>query len=199
MVGKWLSILGLTLDDVTLVNMDQPSAVPAFEKGIGDAVCLWAPFIFAARQRGWLSAGNMGQMNCDTVSELVGDKDWCDKNPELVAKFLRVFFRASKLILEEGPSDRLVELHRQYMNEFAGMRMTLDENRQDMIIHPRYSYEESLALLDDSGGISQIDQWQYDFAAFFESLGRYSPAEIQQFKDSKINTDKFMKMVKLPL
>ena len=46
MVGKWLKILGLTENDVTLVNMEQPSAVPAFEKGIGDAVCLWAPFTF---------------------------------------------------------------------------------------------------------------------------------------------------------
>lgn len=199
MVGKWLEILGLTPEDVTLVNMDQPSAVPAFEKGIGDAVCLWAPFTFAAENRGWKSAGTMTDMKCPTVSQLVGDKDWCDKNPELVAKFLRVYFRASDMLIDEGPSDRIVKEYRQYMNEFAGIRMSDEEAKMDIIIHPRWSFEESLALMDDSKGLSQSTQWQYDVADFFASIGRFSPAEVQQFKDNKINTDKFLRMVVLPI
>lgn len=198
-VGKWLEILGLTTDDVTLVNMDQPSAVPAFEKGIGDVVCLWAPFTFAAEARGWPTVGTMSDMDCPTVSSLVGDKDWCDKNPELVAKFLRVFFRTSDMLNTEGPSDRIVKEYQQYMNEFAGIRMSEKEARDDIIIHPRWSYEESLALLDGSKGTSQADTWQYDVSDFFAGIGRFSPAEVQKFKDAKINTDKFMKLVQLPI
>ncbi len=199
MVGKWLAILGLKPEDVKMVNMDQPSAVPAFEKGIGDAVCLWAPFTFAAESRGWKLAGTMTDMKCPTVSFLVGDKDWCDKNPELVAKFLRVYFRASGMIAEEGPSERLAKLHQQYMNEFAGMRMSLEENVADLRIHPRWTYEEALALMDGSSGLSQADKWQYDVADFFGSIGRYSAPEVQKFKDAHIVTDKFMKQVALPL
>lgn len=202
MVGKWLDILGLSINDVKLVNMDGASMVPAFEKGIGDALCAWAPFTFAAEARKWPLVGTMGDMKCDTVSALVGDKEWCDKNPEIVAKFLRVYFRASKMILEEGPSDRLAKLHQQCLNEFGGVRMTLEESRQDLIIHPRYSYEESLALMDrskNSSGISQADQWQFDFADFFENIGRYTPAEIKKFKDNRINDDRFLKMVQMPI
>lgn len=200
MVGKWLSILGLSVDDVKLVNMDQPSAVPAFEKGIGDAVCLWAPFTFAAEQRGWPSAGTMADMKCDTVSTLVGDREWCEKNPELVARFLRVFFRASKMIMEEGPTERLAKLHQECMNEFAGVRMDLEENKKDILIHPRFTYEEALALMTPGADSrSQVDKWQQDFAAFFESIGRYSPAEIQKFKDARINDIKYLQMVELPI
>ena len=41
-----------------------------------------------------------------TVSSIVGDKDWCDRNPESAAKLLRVCSRTSKMQIEEGPSDR---------------------------------------------------------------------------------------------
>ena len=200
MVGKWLSILGLTIDDVKLVNMDGPSMIPAFEKGIGDALCTWAPFTFAAESRNWPKAGTMSDMKCDTVSALVADKDWSDANPELVAKFLRVYFRASNMIAEEGPSDRLAKLHQEYLNEFGGVRMTLEESRQDLIIHPRYTFDECMALMDrGTSGVSQAEQWLNDFADFFEAVGRYSPAEIQKLKDANIITDKFMKMVELPI
>ncbi len=198
-VGKWLEILGLTFKDVTLVNMDQPSAVPAFEKGIGDAVCLWAPFTFAAESRGWVDAGSMSAMDCPTVSAIVGDKDWCDKNPELVAKFLRVYFRASNMLMEEGPSARIVKDYQQYMNEFAGIRMSAEEAKQDIVIHPRWTYAESLALLDNSKGVSQADAWQFSVADFFASIGRFSPAEVQKFKDAKINNNKFLKQVQQPI
>ncbi len=199
MIGKWLDILGLKMSDVTLVNMDQPSAVPAFEKGIGDAVCLWAPFTFAAQSRGWFNAGSMTAMDAITVSSIVGDKDWCDKNPELVAKFLRVWFRASNMMREEGSSPRIVKDYQQYMNEFAGVRMSAEEAKQDIDIHPRWSYEEVMGLLDNSKGISRADKWQFDVAEFFGSIGRFSPAEIKKFKDAKINTDKFLKQVQLPI
>ena len=199
MIGKWLSILGLTEADVTLVNMEQPSAVPAFEKGIGDAVCLWAPFTFVADSRKWQRAGSMTDMDCITVSSLVGDKKWCDEHPDLVAKFLRVYLRGSNMLREEGPSPRIIKEYRQYMNEFAGIRMTDEEAKLDIQIHPRWSYEEIMALLDRSKGESQADKWQNSVADFFGSIKRFSPAEIKKFKDAQINTDKFLKQVQLPI
>ena len=199
MVGKWLEILGLTMNDVTLVNMEGASMIPAFDKGIGDAICTWAPFTFAAQARKWPSAGTMEQMGCPTVSSIVGDKEWCDANPELVAKFMRIFYRTANMLREEGPSDRIVKEYIQYMNEFAGIKMTAEEAKQDIIIHPRWSYEETMKLIDQSKGVSIAEQWQYDVADFFASVGRFTPKEIQKYKDAKVNTDKFMKLVQLPI
>ncbi len=199
MVGKWLEILGLKEGDVTLVNMDQPSAVPAFEKGIGDAVCLWAPFTFVAEDRGWFKAGSATDMDAITVSSYVGDKDWCDKNPELVEKFLRIHFRVANMLREEGPSPRIVAEYKQYMNDFCGIKLNDAEAKKDLEIHPRWSYEETVALLDNSKGPSQADMWQNDVANFFASIGRFSPQEVERFKKNNINTDKFLKKVELPI
>lgn len=198
-VGKWLELYGLTTDDVKMVNMEQASIIPAFEKGIGDAICVWAPFTLAAESRGWHLAGNMGDTNANTLSALIGDKDWCDKNPELVAKFLRVYFRASQMLIEEGPSERIAKLHQQYMNEFAGMRMSLEENITDINIHPRLSFQDALALMDASKGEPVVEQYLNNFADFFVSLGRYTPAEVEKLHAAHIVTDKFMKMVELPI
>ena len=56
-----------------------------------------------------------------------------------------------------------------------------------------------MKLIDQSKGVSIAEQWQYDVADFFASVGRFTPKEIQKYKDAKVNTDKFMKLVQLPI
>ncbi len=200
LIGKWLEVLGLTFDDVTLVNMDQASAVPAFERKIGDAVCLWAPYTFAADRNGWLLAGTGATLKAPSVASYVGDREWCDANPDLVAKFLRVHFRVAKMMREEGNSDRIVELHRQYMNEFCGIRMTKEESKGDLELHPRWTYEESLAVMTkEPGGRSKAEQWQDQIAAFFVGIDRFSKEEVAKLQNPDVVTDKFMRRVELPI
>ena len=198
-VGKWLEVLGLTLNDVTLVNMDQSSALPAFERNIGDAVCLWAPFTFTAERNKWHLAAMGSTLKATTVSSYVGDREWCDKNPELVAKFLRIHFRVAQMMRDEGNSPRIIELHRKYMNEFCGIRMTYEESKSDLEIHPRWIYTEALAIMDNSQGRSKAEQWQDEITAFFVKIGRFSSQEITKIKSGDNVTDKFLKQVKLPI
>lgn len=200
MLGKWLDALGLTFDDVTLVNMDQASAVPAFENNIGDAVGLWAPFVFAAERNGWQLAATGGSLKMPTLASYVGDREWCDANPDLVAKFLRVHFRVAKMMREEGLSPRIVELHRQYMNEFCGLRMTAEESKRDLELHPRWTYEESLDVMTrKNGGRSMAEQWQDSIMHFFVGIGRFSKKDEEKLRSGDNVTDKFMKLVELPL
>jgi len=199
MAGKWLEIFGLTPNDVKMVNMDATSIVPAFEKGVGDAAFLWAPLTFAAEARGWPSGGTMEQIGSPTVSALVGDRDWCDANPELVAKFLRIWFRTNNMVVAEGPSDRIVAEYRQFMNDFSGIKLTPEEAKKDIQVNPCWTYEEVMKLVDTSNGMSQAERWQLDVADFFVSIGRFTPQEIEKFKAAKVNTDKFLKMVQLPI
>ncbi len=50
-MSSWLKVLGLKDSDVEVKQMDQSSAVAAFEKGIGDVAVLWAPYCYAAKKR----------------------------------------------------------------------------------------------------------------------------------------------------
>jgi len=195
-VGKWLAVFGLTEKDVKMVNMDQASMIPAFEKGIGDAMALWAPFTFAAERKGYKRVTSGAACAANTHSMYIADKDWAEKNPELVAKFLRVSFRTSDMLRAEGASPRLIEEYQKFMNEFCGIKMSIEEARYDLECHPRWNLEEAVALTDDSKGESTYARDQREAAEFFTGLGRYSEAELDRFNKSGFVTGKYLQLLK---
>ena len=52
-LSHWLRVLGLKESDVTIKNIDQAQGLAAFDSGIGDGVCLWAPHMFFGIDKGW--------------------------------------------------------------------------------------------------------------------------------------------------
>lgn len=57
-LSVWLRVLGLTEKDIVLKNMDQAQALSAYEDGIGDGVCLWAPHAYVGEAKGWKLVAN---------------------------------------------------------------------------------------------------------------------------------------------
>ena len=192
-VGKWLEILGLKESDVKITNMEQPSIVAAFEKGIGDVASVWAPFTFTCEARGWVKAGSTGTTKANTATVLVGDKKWCEANPQLVAKFLRVYFRVSDVMRKEGPSPEMVKAYQEFMNDFCGTKMSAEDAKKEMEVHPRWTLAEAIKLSAGNND-SSIAKWQVQAAAFFTSMGRFSPAELEKFKKTDLVTDKYLKI-----
>lgn len=194
-IGKWLNALGLKESDVKLTNLDQSSIPVAFEKGIGDVASVWAPFNFTLQRMGMVKAGSTRSSKAFTATTLVGDKEWCDANPELVAKFLRVYFRASQAINEQKGSDKIVALYRDFLNDFCGLKSQPQEAAQDLAVHPRWSLEEALKLSTPNGSNpSTMTTWLNNSVEFFASIGRFSANEAEKFKKANIATDKFLKM-----
>ncbi|MFR4119567.1 MAG: ABC transporter substrate-binding protein [Bilophila wadsworthia] len=86
-LSSWLKALGLTEKDVTIKNMDQASALAAFEYGIGDIVTLWAPLTYVGEKRGWKVASTPHDCYRGLPIVIVADREFADKNPEVTAKF----------------------------------------------------------------------------------------------------------------
>ncbi|MHC1713247.1 MAG: ABC transporter substrate-binding protein [Solidesulfovibrio sp.] len=193
-VGKWLEILGLKENDVKITNMEQPSIVAAFEKGIGDVASVWAPFTFTCESRGWIKAGSTGTTGAQTATVLVGDKKWCEANPQLVAKFLRVYFRVSAAMHKEGTSPEMVKAYQAFMNDFCGTKMSAEDAKKEMEVHPRWTLAEATKLSDSSKGEAEVAQWENQAADFFTKMGRFSPAELEKFKKNALVTDKYLKI-----
>jgi ABC-type nitrate/sulfonate/bicarbonate transport system substrate-binding protein len=193
-IGKWLEILGLKESDVKITNMDMSSIVPAFEKGIGDVASVWAPVSFECESRGWVKAGSTGTTKAITATCLVGDKEWCDKNPELTSKFLRVYFRVSQIMKKEGASPEMIKSYQEFMNDFCGMKMSAEDAKNDLLVHPRWTLAEATKLNDAAAGESQMTKWLNEAAEFFTKMGRFSAPELEKFKKNNIVTDKFLKL-----
>ena len=193
-LSTWLKTLGLSDKDVIIKNMDQPQAMAAFEAGVGDVVVLWAPFIFTGAEKGWKKAADLKDCGAAIQLVLVGDKEFCDKNPEKVVKFLKMYFKGIDLKLKEG--EKLLPDYKKFYKEWAGMDMSDKAAREDFITHPVYSLDEQLKLFDSSKGPSQVQQWQDNILNFFTDQGRFTPAERDKVLKTPYITDKFLKMLK---
>lgn len=192
-MSLWLKALGLTDKDVVIKNMDPAQCVAAFEKGIGDAVVLWAPQMYNGLKKGWKVASDVKKAGGFVPIVLIGDKEFCDKNPETVAKFLKIYFRGIDLIRKEGV--KLAPDYSRFLN-WAGLRMTEEEAKMDLELHPVFTLQEQLKMFDSSNGPSQVQIWQKDLVKFFTDLGKLKPAEGEKLMTGFYITDKFLKMVK---
>ena len=197
-LSHWLRVLGLKESDVTIKNIDQAQGLAAFDSGIGDGVCLWAPHMFFGIDKGWKVAGTPNTCGVGLPTVLMGDKKFCDANPELVAKFLRVFLRSANMLQKETPESLAPEYCR-FFQEFVGKSFTPEMAALDIKTHPVFNLEEQLALFDGSKGQSKAAKWMADIAEFFAGVGRITPDELKVVKDGSYATDKFLKLVKQPI
>lgn len=199
-MGVYLNAFGLKDKDVVVKNMDQASIMAAFEKGIGDFACLWAPYTYTAEEKGWKEVANVDTCNAAIPITLIGDKEFCDKNPEVVAKFLRVMFRSINKLKEEGATPENIKLFQKMYKEWAGMEYTEQAAKKDIEMHPVWKLEEQLKLFSkDSKKESQVQRWERLLAEFLHDNGRLKAEELAKVKKMDWVTDKFLKMVKTPI
>jgi len=191
-MSLWLKALGLTDKDVVIKNMDPAQCVAAFEKGIGDAVVLWAPQMYNGLKKGWKVASDVKKAGGFVPIVLIGDKEYCDKNPEEVARFLKVYFQGIDLIRKDGT--KLTPEYTKFL-KWAGLNMTEEEAKMDLELHPVFTLDEQIKMFDSSKGESQVQVWQKDLVKFFTELGKLKPAEGEKLLSGYYITDKFLKMV----
>ncbi len=192
-MSLWLKSLGLTDKDVIIKNMDPAQCVAAFEKGIGDAVVLWAPQMYNGMKKGWKIASDVKKAGGFVPIVLIGDKEYCDKNPEAVAKFLKVYFKGIDLIRKDGVA--LAPEYKKFLS-WAGLKMTEEEAKMDLEMHPVFTLDEQIKMFDTSAGQSQVQAWQKDLVKFFTELGKLKAEEGEKLQTGFYITDKFLKMAK---
>ncbi len=192
-MSLWLKTLGLTDKDVIIKNMDPAQCVAAYEKGIGDAVVLWAPQMYNGMKKGWKIASDVKKAGGFVPIVIIAEKEFCDKNPEQVAKFLGVYFKGIDLIRKEGT--KLSPDYSKFLR-WAGLKMTEEEAKMDLEMHPVFTLDEQIKMFDASKGTSQVAAWQKDLVTFFTELGRLKAEEGQKLQSGFYINDKFLKMVK---
>ena len=92
---------GIKSSDVEVVNMDPPTMVSAIEKGEVDAIVCWQPHILNAQSKLGDNAIILPSENIYTATWLIiVMKDYAEKNPEILGKFLRAIVKAENFVAE---------------------------------------------------------------------------------------------------
>lgn len=197
-VGRWLQAFGLSDKDVVLKNMDQAQVLAAFENKIGDAIGVWSPFLQIGQGKGWKKAANGSQLGLGIGVWMMCDKAYGDKNPETVAKALRVYMRGVRMLREE-PMETLLPVYKQFMTDWCGATLSDELMAQSIKDSPVLAYEEQLALFNADKGMSKAQDWLTEFAKFFVETKRITQADLDSIKGMPFATDAFLKKVQLPI
>ncbi len=197
-LSSWLKVLGLKDSDITIKNMDQAQALAAFDNNIGDGVALWAPHMYAGEAKGWKIVSDLKKCKVGNPIVLIADTKYAEANPEITAKFLRVYLRAVN-VLQTEPLENLVSDYQRFFLEWAGKNYTKQLSLVDMKTHPVFNLEQQLALFDNSKGMSTAQSWQAAIATFFASVGSITQDELKKVGDGSYATGKYLKLISAPI
>lgn len=192
-LSTWLAALGLTEKDVTIKNMEQASALAAFEYGIGDAVVLWAPLTYVGQNRGWLVASTPHMTGHPLPLLLCASKSFAEKHPDITARFIQVYQRGVEY-MKNTPTDKLVTDYLRFYSNWAGAEYTRKLAERDLKAHNIYTLSDLERLFDTSNGPSQVQQWFTHLAEFLASSGRISHQELEKIHGSGYVTGKYLKL-----
>ena len=192
-LSSYLNTVGLKDSDVKVMNLEQAQAVAAFDSGQGDFVTLWAPFMYTGLQKGWKVVASGDQVGANIPLLIVANKKFADENPELVVKFLDMYFQ--KIDEMKAKKGALAPEYKAFLKDWAGMDMTLEDSKLDLEKHPVFTLQEQLKMMDGSKGSSEVQQWMEGIAGFFTSQGKFTAAEKDKVLKSGFVNDKFIKML----
>ncbi|PRR76162.1 ABC transporter substrate-binding protein [Neomoorella humiferrea] len=190
-LSRYLKALGLTEADVKIQNLEQAQAVAAFESGAGDMVVLWAPFTYTGLRKGWKVVATAQQVDAIFPIIIMANKKFADEHPDLVVKFLDIYFQQIDKIKKEGKG--LADLYKAFLNDWGGLDISKEDAAMDIELHPVYDLKEQLAMFDSSNGPSKMEKLMGDIAEFFASQGKFTMEEKDKVMKSGFITDKFIK------
>ena len=122
-MSNWLKVLGLKDKDVIIKTWTRPKRLQLSNQASEMPLPFGRP-ILSGLDKGWKIAADLKMCGVALPVVIIGEKEFCDKNPELVAKSLRVFFRGINLINKEG--EKVLPEYKRFYKEWAGMDMTDD-------------------------------------------------------------------------
>lgn len=193
-LSSWLKVFGLKDADVKIQNLEQGQAVAAFDSGKGDIVSLWAPFSMTGFSKGWKMAANGPQCGANIPLVIITSKDFGDKNPEQVARFMKLYFQM--IDRQKKETVQQAGMYQKFLKEWAGMDMSMDLVKLDIDLHPMYDLEENLKIFDGSKGPSIAYKQMSAIADFFTDNKRFKPEEREKVMKRSFITDEFLKRVK---
>lgn len=169
MVDKYLSTAGLTINDIELVSATPADMSYMVRNGIVDAISVWEPSITRLVDNGDCRILAQGSdCGLEGVNTIVGRKDYCEANPEVVETVLKEYKKAADNISDT--SDETWEYVAKYLgldvSQVKSMlpkyRFTVDITKKDIeSLNDTINFLTRIGKLDKSYDISEYCNSNY--------------------------------------
>lgn len=169
MVDKYLSTAGLTINDIELVSATPADMSYMVRNGIVDAISVWEPSITRIVDNGDCRILAQGSdCGLEGINTIVGRKEFCEANPEVVETILKEYKRAADNISDT--SDETWEYVAKYLglevSQVKSMlpkyRFTVDITKKDIeSLNDTINFLTRIGKLDKSYDISEYCNSNY--------------------------------------
>ena len=174
-----LEKLGLTGDDITMVDMQVAQSYPAFKAGEADMVALWSPFGYQAEKDGWIKVSSAEAVGLDFYTLMIATDKAIKENPDLVQRWVETYIEATDVI-RNNQEDAVQWLYDFSLDE--GIMTTLDNCKMDIELRPFPTVEEQKQLMS-----GELQDLFLTFAQFLVDQGN-----LQQADYDKLATGSFI-------
>lgn len=159
-VQKWLEALGLTEDDIEIVQMDYASVYQAFESGEGDILATIGPYSTRARiahQDDWAIAGGFISLDLLQYENIVCSESAMKEKRDLLVSFIRMVADANDVLAKD--EDLLVDTYMNWMIE-NGKEVDKEEASMECIQKPVMTKEQIGSLIETDFGAYERMVWE---------------------------------------
>jgi sulfonate transport system substrate-binding protein len=189
-LARYLDDLGLSESDLKVLNLEQPQAVAAFERGEGDLVGFFSPYSYIGKAKGWKEVANGSDTGAKSLLAIISPRKWADENTDIVVDFLDAYFEAQEDLIRQGPV--LADEYKKFLMDYSALEISDDNARGDFEDIIFYTLKEHLENLENGN----FEKWTKESADFFYEKGKFTKEDRDKLEELHFGyTDKFMKLV----
>lgn len=150
--------------DVNVVNLNQQEIISAFATGTGKLAAAWAPNIYTLEEKAGSTVLCSGQdAGAIIPGALIARRDYAEKSPDMVAKYLAVYLRGVSFI--RNNKDEAVKLMKDFY-ALTGVELPEKYLAREIETRPMYTLTEQLEIMNAQSGESEVQKW-------FGGLGQF--------------------------
>lgn len=187
-----LEAVGLSLEDVNVINMEVNSANTAFKAGEGDALISWLALSVDAADEGFVKAAVCNKVGGDSPSVIYATAAACE-DPELVNTVLDVYYQTTRWMAEH--MDETVQYYYDHLYN-NGVTATMDECRAVVEGIPYHTVEESRDyMVKGASGERRLMNCFADIMDFLIKQGSYTEDDLQQIRELDLMPDEYIQAI----
>lgn len=162
-----LDKLGLTEDDVNIVNSDIDKGYQAFTSGSADVIFVSGTYTTMLEEDpNYTVCHTMGGMNAAMAGNIIAEADWLAANEDTVVKYLEGALEVLLWCADNANQEQGAEWFSEVMLEEFGTETTVEAAlaSEKMTMFPDLSFYENLCEVQENG----LTGLQNEFGTFFD-------------------------------